>query len=175
MGRSRSRSPRYRGDCNKSVVWFDWILLLEWDLSAINNNSAPDTLFAQLRIPHKHWLNTFVAAEKSGCVKLLLWVSGSQTFSDLVPSVSPVFSPHTTLKTLCSRKTQSTQNHSIKSLANQTWRKYGINNMAVRNYNGRFSKLIRRHSMLNWTEKLKMFTHPLRFWWKWAHLKELQK
>ena len=28
--------------------------------------------------------------------------------------------------------------------------------------------------MLNQTEKLKMFTHPLRFWWKWAHLKELQ-
>jgi len=34
----------------------------------------------------------------------------------------------------CSRKTHSTQYHSIKSLANQTWHKCGINKMPVRNY-----------------------------------------
>jgi len=39
-----------------------------------------------------------------------------------VPFVGPVFSPRTTLKTPCSRKTHSIQYHSIKSLANQTWR-----------------------------------------------------
>jgi len=37
----------------------------------------------------------------------------------------------------------ATQYYSIKSLTNQTWRKCGMNNMAVRNSNGRFSKLIR--------------------------------
>jgi len=33
------------------------------------------------------------------------------------------------------------QYHSIKSLANQTWHKCGMDNIAVRNYNGQFLKL----------------------------------
>jgi len=74
---------------------------------------------------------------------IVFYNSSSQTFSDRVPFVGPVFSPRTILKTPCSRKTQSTQYYSIKSLSNQTWRKWGMNNMAVRNYNGHFSKLIR--------------------------------
>jgi len=52
----------------------------------------------------KHWFSTV-----------------DQRFSnDPVPLVGTVFSLGTIFKTVCSRKTQSTQYHSIKSLANQT-------------------------------------------------------
>jgi len=47
-------------------------------------------------------------------------ISGSQTSSGRVPFAGPVFSPRTILKPPCSRKTQSTQYHSIKSLAKHT-------------------------------------------------------
>jgi len=40
----------------------------------------------------------------------------------------------------CSRKTQSTKEHLIKSLENQDWHKYNMIKIAVKNYSGHFSK-----------------------------------
>ena len=141
-----------------SVVWYECFPTQVWVSEGDTNlKISAIRLSSQFRVVknkfHQFWPQTLEKLLEHKHVKLhrfckknlLYYTSGSQTSCDRVPFVGPVFSPRITLKTSCSRKTPSTQYHSIKSLAKYTWRKCGMNNMAVRNYNGHFSKLREVH------------------------------